>query len=366
MRDERRSLRGAALALSMALAAAWPGNAAPIAGKQPRPEPSAPTASAASDAAIERATALHDQGKFDDAIEILRGVVEREPHNVAALYELAHSLKESGKPAECVPLAERALREPDGSRALVLVLLGNCIDLAGDPRAAAKLFADASREFPDDAAIAYNAGVVAFRLQDFAAGLAYGKRAAQLRPGHASAHFLLLMNSMASGQRFPALLSGLRFLSLDPGSARAREIATLTRHALEAGVARDEHGKIQVEIGSEKKGSEGDFTGLELIVGMLTTNALAQVDKVPEAERVAGIVAGLVEFLAVDHSAKMGPSFVLDEYRTLWSDLAEAKVTTAFGIHVFQSLDLAGRDAWRSAHAEEMKRLEVVLAAHAR
>jgi tetratricopeptide (TPR) repeat protein len=317
--------------------------------------------------AIRSATALHDAGKFDDAIALLRGVVEQEPRNVVALYELAFSLQGSGKPAECAAWSERALQGKSSIRAQVLVLHGSCLDDSGEPKKAARVFADAVREFPRDPGVAFNAAITASRRGRDEDAIRYAKVAVHERPSHASSHYILALSYAAEGHRFPALLAATRFLSLENEGKRAAEIAGLARRALERGVTATSENQVNLSIGGEKKSREGNFEMLALMVGMLAT--MPHTDegkKKPAAEQLAGMVDGLVSLLAEDHRKDMGPSFVLDEYQSLFAAVDEAKLGTAFGIHVFDALDLAGRDAWREKHADEVKRLAAVLAAHAR
>src|SRR5262245_30050901 len=82
---------------------------------------------------IETATALHDQGKFDEAIAQYQEILNATPANMPALYELAFSYlgkKESAKAREA---AERGTEYASELRPMFYDLIAESYDAEGHP-----------------------------------------------------------------------------------------------------------------------------------------------------------------------------------------------------------------------------------------
>ncbi len=106
---------------------------------------------------MERGIALNDQGRFGEAIALYREVLESEPENARAHYELAFSLNAAGKFAECAQMGERTLTKAKSTRAELYHRPHR--NLLGRRRQAnqkaIEVYKKGLEEFPDDPNLAF-------------------------------------------------------------------------------------------------------------------------------------------------------------------------------------------------------------------
>ena len=114
---------------------------------------------------IAKGTALHDQGRYEEAIAIYREVLRQDPGNGPALYELLDlSLAKSGAFEECVKVGEQGLKLAPVFRLPFYLTEGNCLDKAGKAEDAVQVYTRGLAEFPTDSPLAFNCAITQFHL----------------------------------------------------------------------------------------------------------------------------------------------------------------------------------------------------------
>ena len=193
----------------------------------------------ATDHLIREGVALHDQGRYDDAIASYQQALAKEPANALALYELAHTYFAAKKLDLCAQTARKGLAAPGEMESQLYSVLGSCLSDQGKKAEALEVFYAAVKKHPDAAVLNFNAGLIFSATQANDDAMAAVERAIAARPDYASP-YLLLGNLLAKEQRYAvAALSQLRFLALEPASPRATEAAKVLFADLGAGVERD-------------------------------------------------------------------------------------------------------------------------------
>ena len=119
-------------------------------------------------AALYRAMALMDAGRWKDAESVLRGAIAKHPDDVRAIAKLAIALRQQQRPEEATKLLEAALATGDLANDDRILLGDNYLAL-GRLDDAAKMAAEVEKADPSSALAPNLAGVVALSRKDYPA-----------------------------------------------------------------------------------------------------------------------------------------------------------------------------------------------------
>ena len=168
---------------------------------------------------LDRATALHQQGRFSEAERIYRQALAAQPDDPKANYLLALLLYQQGNGAEALASANAILQKmPNFVDALIL---RGAIVQQENPQQALDDFKAATAHQPGHGDAWYNQGVLLAQLGQYPQAVDAFDRALQIRPG-AAAWNNRGSTLLAMGQGEDALASFDRAVALDQGYAAAR------------------------------------------------------------------------------------------------------------------------------------------------
>jgi tetratricopeptide (TPR) repeat protein len=312
-----------------------------------------PLLAAESDQRIQQAIALHDAGRYDEAIAIYKSVLADEPSNASAVYELALTYHAKQDFASCRALLEPRINQPTRTPASLYVVLGNCLDGAGESDKAIATYRKGLKLAPDDDQLLYNLGIsLSSRgLNNEARELL--KREVRLRPAHASGHLLLAKIFADQNFRAAAVAEYLRFLVLEPDTARSKPAAQTLLQLLNQGVEQKDAKKINVNIDPDSPKGEGDFSTFEMSMAIVSAGRFTEEDsKKSEFERTRSQVAATISILTElpatenNHTANVNVPF--------FAKLAEEKLVDALAGLALSSLRLEGFDEWLKANRNEV------------
>lgn len=310
---------------------------------------------------VRRGIALHDAGRYEEAIAAYREALRIEPDSPLALYELAMTLNSSGNHEECVRIGDQALKKAKELRPELYTVTGNCLDHAGNPKRAVKIYKKGLKEFPNDANLAFNYAVTEFGQERYPEARKLIEIAIAERPGHASSYRLLAHIHHKEGSMIRALLSALRFLSLEPTGPRAREMAGLAYALLNRGVEQKSESEITITI-DKATVNEGPFSPIAAFVGLSSALRFHEDNRgKPESSQVAMQLESLLKIL--DESSELVRPGTFDNDRLVLPLVAilRAGHQEAFAYQAFSSLGLAGTEAWMNAHPPELGALAAML-----
>lgn len=299
--------------------------------------------------------ALHDQGDYDGAIREYARALAANARDVEALYETAYSYQAKRDYRKAVEVAQRGVAIDGPYRPLLYLILGTCRKDLGDPRGAIEAYRKGIAGNPRLPMLPYNLGVAHAGLKEWDAARLAFRNAVALSPSHPGSLLGLSQAYEATGYRIPALLALLRFLSVEPDTVQSRgALATLER-LLSPGAGR-----------RAAKTDEGDFGPIE--TALAPTEAAHRIDveskRKPEPELTVGHLDAQLRLIASVGAPRGEAGFARDTLLPFFRDLGSSGQTTAFAFLVYQGSTLPGVDGWLKAHAQEVTRLRIFMAAY--
>ncbi len=325
------------------------------ASAQQLPEPKltpAPTTQAQT-AAIREGVALHERGDFDGAIRKYESVLAENSSNVTALYELGYSYYAKKDYKKALEVAYRGAGYQSSQLAGFYLLIGNNLDLAGEPDKAIEVYKKAIKLFPKDGLLHYNLALTyrnKGKIDEAKKSLKAGLAAA---PEHASSHLMLALIFHQTGYKAPALLAAARFLVLEHSSQRSVAALRLVRAVLGGGAAAgSKPNEVSITLDANSKKDEGDFTAVETILGLSAALALTEEEKgKTEAQKLVGQLETVLAVLAEQTGKQRQSAFVQQFYVPYFVELKQKGHVEAFVYHALNSSGLPGVREWTEANS---------------
>ena len=296
-------------------------------------------------ATIREGTALYDAGDYNGAIAKFRSVLATDPSNAVATYELGLTYFANGDYTQCKSTMEPPSAGRGPLQAAMLTVLANCFDMTDEPDRALDTYRKGLRISPDNDQLLYNFGVALMSRGRGDEARATLKKDVAFYPQHASAHYALATVFQQQNFRTPALLEYLRFLALEPYSARAKDAATRVSAILGQGVEDKDGGNINITVDAKPRKGEGDYSAAEMMLAIVAAGRtlpdkkdLTEFDL--RREEIGTVLAIITEMGAKgrDHTAKLNVPFFIE--------LSKRKLIDTFAGLAFTSLQLPGTREW--------------------
>lgn len=316
-------------------------------------------------ALIAEGVRLHDAGKYDEAIEKYRAALAVEPGNLEAIYEIGFAYFASGDYQRCLDELEPFLERSGRYKPLYYASLGNCSDMAGKPKKAMRWYEKGLGEFPNDAVLAFNAGVTQMKLEEWGEARRLLKLAISSNPLHRSAHLNLSLAFAAGGYRIPAILALLRFLSLETEGPRAEEAAGRLLALLGAGVTKTGESEYTIQFDADLPKDEGDYAAAELVrsLGGAVVETI-EWDGKAEGDKIFYRLDSLLASIDEDKGGKK--DFARETYLPFVHELREAGLFEAFAYRFLAPVGPPDMKEWLDRNPTKLALLDGFLASQAR
>lgn len=164
---------------------------------------------------LQKALALHDSGRYQEAIELYRTMLRQKPDDPRLLYEISFSYMTAKDPAHCIEYARRASVIPGKIQAGALAVLASCQDDSGAHAEALATFARALKQFPKDVRLNFNYAVTLSRTGNLEGARERLRTVIEQAPDYASAYLVYAKLLEADHAIGAAVYMYLRFLTLD-------------------------------------------------------------------------------------------------------------------------------------------------------
>lgn len=264
---------------------------------------------------IRQGVALHDKGKYDEAIEYYKQVLEENSDCAGALYEMALSYYNKGDKRKATEIALKGTEYKSGELPLFYCFLGNILDDSNEPQKAVELYREGIKILENDksypaglSSLYYNLGVTHAGQKLYKEAREALKKAIENNFAYASPNFLLAVIFNETNYKIPALLAAARLLSLEANTSRARTAAKIFDDALRAGVQKsaDKPDTINIFVDANAPTDEGDFGGLSMILGLVNagTEGLEENKNKTAEEKFVLKVESLIGFLTTDKKTR--------------------------------------------------------------
>lgn len=301
-----------------------------------------------------RALALHDAGKYDDAIAIYKQLLAKMPDNEQIKYELTYSTYAKGDMAETIRLASEGASKSGPNQAHYLEVLGNAYDSQHRTREAIDAFKRGIKVDPNYAGIHFNLGVAYSGQNKLRDAREEFERAIELNPKYPSPQFWIAEIYVRDGYRIPAMLAYGRFLAMEPAGARASAAAKNLQALLNLGVEDKGNGNVNLTIDSSSKKDLGDFGPLEMMAALAAgAKHLDEKKALTELDREADVLAGFVAMFS-ETSGDLKRGFIANTYAPYYNAIVKADQASTFAHVALAPLNLAGTDEWMAAHKSEV------------
>jgi len=318
-------------------------------------------------ALISEGTALHDAGRYDEAIARYLQALGLDPDDSTARYELAFSYHAKKDYARCLEATRVGLREPGDNEARLYSIAGNCLDDSGRNDEAVATYREGLGKHPDDARLRYNLAVAFWRREDREGAIAEVLTTIADDPTYGSPYMLLASVEHELGRDAQALLALLRYLMVDHDSERSQQAAILAvglfRRGVTAKPGEDGQPQVEVTVAAGEMQRSGIYGRLELARSL----AAARAHQAAAGESAAqGLASAMVSYLAIasETAAAAAAATQAPEWRLVAAPvlaLHERQVAESFAFLVAERAGVAGAADWVAANGEAMRRLEAAL-----
>jgi tetratricopeptide (TPR) repeat protein len=306
------------------------------------------------DSLIKQGSALHDAGKFADAIAKYDQALKIDPANTGAMYEKAFSLQSMGKAEEGLPLLEKVIRENKEPGAYNL--LGNIYDDKKDYDKAIAYYNKGIAAFPKYQRLYYNLSVSYLFQKKFPEAEAAAAQAIKLDPRHASSQRTYAMATYNEGKHINSLLAWCNFLIIEPQTQRSVEACNYLKHIL----------YVNVKGNNMTVGGTDDLTRTQqMAIALGVTGGLAIAKKEAGnngtgATTVLDSLAIPLQFIFKLTAEKRDPAnsaFFNKYYADFFGALAKTEYMNAFFRYITISVFRTDNIAWLKMHQDELKGL---------
>lgn len=165
---------------------------------------------------IEKAIALHDKEKYQEAIEIYKTIPRGDTNYARVLYEMAYSQMQDSQFVAARQTCEKGLAFPNERWADFYTLYGNITDDLGDSQKALAIYDTAIRLYPAYSDLYLNKATTYIKLEKYAEAENILKQCLMINPYQASAHYKIGACALAQGRPVQAALSFINYLLLAP------------------------------------------------------------------------------------------------------------------------------------------------------
>jgi tetratricopeptide (TPR) repeat protein len=166
---------------------------------------------------------LFDEEKYEDAIAVFEGILEKFPEAYIINISIGNSYFRMEKYDEAEKSYQKVL-EKDPNNALALVGMGNCYLNTGNNDKALEYYSKVEFEKIDDPTVLYNVGTILYNNSKLEESLNYYKRAVELQENFLDARYQLGLAYLALGNNQEALKEFENHLKGDPNSERASRV----------------------------------------------------------------------------------------------------------------------------------------------
>ena len=172
------------------------------------------------------AVQIMDEGKIDEAIELLKKAEALDPEHIAYPYEIAYALYSQKEYKKAAKQLEKMMAHKDVSKQHYQ-LLGNSYDNLNKPEEALKVYKQGLEKFPDAGSLYLEQGILEYHRENYDAAINYWEKGVAVEPDFSSNYYWLGKTFSYSDERVWSVIYGEIFMNLERNSKRTVEMSEI-------------------------------------------------------------------------------------------------------------------------------------------
>ncbi len=233
---------------------------------------------------VEEGVKLHDEGKYEEAIEKYSEALKIDKKSSLVNYEMGYSyyaLKEYDK---AIKYLNKVIKKNTTHVKDAYIVKGSALDYDKKAKEAIKVYEEAIEKFPDEYLLYFNLALTQYQngYKEYVEDNLI--QAIALNPSHPTSNFLLGLVKADEGRRVESLLALYFFLLLEPNSSRSEGALTQIDRLMNQGVSQknDQNIEIQIDAGS----LNDDFSSTNLIMSLMAARNSSDENKDKSEEQL--------------------------------------------------------------------------------
>ncbi|MCD9853101.1 tetratricopeptide repeat protein [Epilithonimonas sp. JDS] len=239
---------------------------------------------------VNEGVALHDSGKYDEALAKYDEALKLDKDNPLALTEKAMTLESVKRYDEAIEVSKQVLKlYPNEDNRTLYVTYANSLDHLNKAEQALKIYDEGIKKYPEYYQLYFNKGITLVNAKENEKAIICFQQSTKLNPNHSSSFNALAI--LGQSNRIASILAFSRYLVIDNKSGRAKGNFDALMKLMNKGVSQTEDKSISVSIDSatldkvnKKKKGENDFSSTDMVLSM--SSALDYDDKNKDKKEV--------------------------------------------------------------------------------
>ncbi|CAN5606089.1 hypothetical protein BH10BAC2_BH10BAC2_05180 [soil metagenome] len=308
---------------------------------------------------INEGIALHEKGKYTEALAKYREALLADAGNKTARYEMSYTFMASAQYDSCIEVCE-SLKKDDPSDDLlrqIYVTLGSSYDYLKEFEKAIKIYNGGIKKFKDFYLLYFNRGVtymLSFGEKEKAE--ADFQKAVMLKLSHASSHYWLYQINK-DDNKIPSVLAASMVCILESQTKRSAETAEHIVKSMEGNVKKEGNTTnitlfLPSGSGNPKK-NENDFSFVDLGLSLMAAAPLDDTLKLDTEDKKFSfnyqMLCGLLE------NSRKYKGFYWRYYAPFFYELKEAGYTEVVTNLVLQNNNSGDATLWVQSHSKEIE-----------
>ncbi|MGO4710441.1 tetratricopeptide repeat protein [Chryseobacterium sp. 2TAF14] len=217
---------------------------------------------------------LHDEGKYNEALDKYEEALKLDKNNLLALSEKAMTLEATKKYDEAIETCKLAISiHPKEDIKTIYLTYGNSLDHAKRAKEALKIYDEGIKKYPDYYQLYFNKGITLVNENQIEKSLELFQKSVTLNPNHPGS--LNALAALNRDKRIISILASLRYLSLDNKTSRAKGNLDSVIDLMQQGVTQTDEKNITLAInpkaledaGKKNKG-QNNFSAVDMVLSM--------------------------------------------------------------------------------------------------
>lgn len=295
--------------------------------------------------------ALHDEGKYPEAIQTYRQALEIDSTSSLVLYEMAYTYSRLEDHEQTITLTEKVLKAGGENRMESYILYGSALDLIGEPEKAIAAYEEGMKEF-QHYLLYYNHAMTCRNNGQTDKAIASAQAALNLKFDHSSSHLILSYALEDKGSRIQAILPLYFFLLTEPQSERAGKEYTRLVNLMNQGVEQNGEKNINVKVNLNP---DDTWSAAEMSMSLTASlNFLPENKDMDPLQKFSQLNQKL--FATLGELEPVDGDFLWETYVPVLSSLEEEGLSEIFSYYL--SLSQGEKpEQWIEAHQADMDRL---------